>query len=140
MYLFDTNIISELRKIKNNRADKNVLNWVNAQNHTQFYTSKIVIMELRIGALLRQQKDPTQSHNLQNWITNNVIPSFGERILAIDDNILEICATLHVPNPRSQHDALIASTAIAYNLILVTRNLDDFVNMPVQLINPFTSP
>lgn len=47
--------------------------------------------------------------------------------------------TLHIPNPRSQHDALIASTAIAYNFSLVTRNLADFADMPVRLINPFTT-
>lgn len=138
MYLFDTNIISELRKAKNNRANPNVLNWINTQNPNDFYTSKIVIMELKIGALLKQNKDPIQCQNLQNWINHTVLPSFGNRILAIDDKVLDICASLHIPNPRPQHDALIASTAIAYDLTLVTRNLADFEGMPVKLLNPFS--
>ena len=66
MHLFDTNIISELRKVKNNRANINVVNWANKQNPKHFYTSKIVIMELKIGALLKQNKDPIQFQNLQD--------------------------------------------------------------------------
>lgn len=140
MYLLDTNVLSELKKAKNNRANPNVMRWANTQSPDDFYTSKIVILELTIGALRKQKSDSAQAQNLKNWINHSVIPSFGEygkRILAVNDNVLHICANLHAIQPRPQHDALIASTAIAYDLILVTRNLSDFQEMGVKLFNPF---
>lgn len=142
MYLLDTNIISELKKIQNNRINPNVLNWFNHQNPQKFYTSSIVIMELKIGALLRQKKDETAYQNLMNWIDYTVIPAFNGQILPIDDAVLAVCANLHVPNPRGQHDALIGATAISCNMTVVTRNVSDFDGMSVNgailpIINPF---
>lgn len=137
MYLLDTNVISEFRKILKNKGDIHVTKWSHAYPMSSFYLSGIVLMELRIGILLKQRKDPTAGIHLQKWYDTWVLPNFDGRILTIDSQVLDICATLHVPNPRSQFDSLIASTAIRHGLAIVTRNVADFDGMSVMIINPF---
>lgn len=137
MYLLDTNVISEMRKIPKGKANPNVANWFKTTKPSQLYTSIVVMMELQRGMLLKKRKDTIQSKNLEIWLKMSVKYTFAQHILYITDEISDICADLHVPNPRPENDAWIASTAIAHELILVTRNVGDFQNMPVRLLNPF---
>lgn len=137
MYLLDTNVISEMRKIPKGRANTNVANWFKTTKPSQLYTSIVVMMELQRGMLLKKRKDPVQGENLAQWLVHSVRPTFANHILYITDDISDICSTLHVPNPCPENDAWIASTTIAHDLILVTRNVKDFQNMPVKLFNPF---
>ena len=135
MYLLDTNVVSEFRKIHKGKGNQNVSNWAKQIAPDSTFINEIVLIELHIGILLKQRKDPKQAKMLQDWYDDWVLPTFKHRILALGST--DICASLHVPNPRPQHDALIASTAIAHDLILVTRNLSDFHHMNVKLFNPF---
>jgi predicted nucleic acid-binding protein len=70
---------------------------------------------------------------------NHVMPSFSGRILAIDTAVAQRCATLHVPNPRSDRDALIAATALVHGLTIVTRNVSHFQGMGTAVVNPWNS-
>lgn len=138
MYLLDTNVISEFRKIRKNQANQNVVNWLKSTQPHQLYTSIIVMIELERWGLLKARKDPIQGQQLHDWYQNVVQTSFKERVLMIDEAVAAVCAHLHVPNPKPEHDALIAATAIAHNLILVTRNTQDFKDMDnIKLLNPF---
>jgi toxin FitB len=66
-----------------------------------------------------------------------VLRTFSGRILAVDTAVAQRCAALHVPNPRSDRDALIAATALVHGMTVVTRNVADFQPMSVAMINPW---
>ena len=66
-----------------------------------------------------------------------MLPAFAGRILAIDTAVAQRCARLHVPDPKPERDALIAATALAHRMTVVTRNVDDFESMGVDLLNPW---
>lgn len=142
MYLVDTNVVSELRKPsasrgKSNTVDRNVLAWSNSVPAASQFLSVISILELEIGALLMERRDPRQGAILRSWLQNHVLPTFDGRILPVDTAIARKCAALHVPNPHSQRDALIAATALVHGMTVVTRNISDFKSTGVSLLNPW---
>ncbi|MDN5870990.1 MAG: type II toxin-antitoxin system VapC family toxin [Nitrococcus sp.] len=137
MYLLDTNVVSELRKAKAGKADKNVKAWADSVSATSLYLSAIAILELETGVLLIERRDPLQGRILRGWLEDHVLPAFSERILAVDTAVARRCAKLHVPDRRSDRDALIAATALVHRMAIVTRNVADFEPTGVKLINPW---
>lgn len=137
MFLLDTNVISELRKIGDGRLDENVRAWVSVQAADSLYISALTIMELEIGILRLERRDVLQGARLRQWLEEKVLPEFRARTLAIDGEVALACAKLHVPDPRSERDALIAATAQVHNMQVVTRNTSDFAPTGVKLINPW---
>ena len=135
MYILDTNVISELRK--GTRAQRSVRMWAQALPTASLYLSVVSILELEIGTLLVQRRDQKQGAILRSWIDAHVLPSFSGRILSIDTIVAQRCATLHVPNPRSDRDALIAATALVHGMTVVTRNLSHFQATGVAVVNPW---
>ncbi|MCO6188279.1 type II toxin-antitoxin system VapC family toxin [Rhizobium sp. L1K21] len=138
-YLLDTNVISELRKLGDGRADPNVVRWFEAHRSAQFFVSVITIIEIERGILGVLRRDEKQGAMLRIWMDNHVRPQFADRILAIDDAVATRCAGLHVPDRRSEADALIAATALVHNLSIVTRNISDFDGTGVVVINPWNA-
>lgn len=137
MYLLDTNVISELRKAKSGKSDKNVVKWASCISATSLFLSVVTILELETGILLVERKDTSQGTLLRSWLNTHVIPAFSDRILAIDTTIAQQCARLHIPNPRSDRDALIAATALVHGMTVVTRNVKDFSHTGVDILNPW---
>lgn len=137
MYLIDTNVLSELRKAKSAKADLNVINWANSVEVNKLFLSSVTVFEIEMGILSRERKDPSQGSVLRGWFENQVIPAFSERIIAFDTKIALRCARLHVPDPKSERDSMIAATALANHFAVVTRNTKDFIHTGVQLINPW---
>ena len=137
MYILDTNVVSELRKAK--KADQNVTKWAHPFPSTTLYLSVISLLELEIGILLMERRDKEQGAILRAWMNRHVLPTFSGRILAIDTTVVQRCAALHVPNPRSDRDALIAATALVHGLTVATRNVADFEDMGVDVLNPWGS-
>ena len=137
MYLLDTNVISELRKAKSSKVNKNVISWANSVSTTTLFLSVITVLELEMGILLMERRDSIQGAVLRSWFDDHVLPSFFNRILVIDTTIAQCCAKLHVPNPRSDRDALIAATALAHKMTVVTRNVEDFKPTGVKILNPW---
>jgi predicted nucleic acid-binding protein len=135
MYLLDTNVISELRKAK--KAHPNVKKWAEPLPSASLYISVISVLELEIGILLIERRDKEQSAVLRAWMARHVLPTFSGRTLAIDTAVAQRCATLHVPNPCSDRDALIAATALVHGLTVATRNVVDFERTGVGLVNPW---
>ena len=137
IFLLDTNVISELRNAGDGRADANVTAWVAAQDATAFLISAITILELERGVLSVQRRDPKQGGRLRTWPDDHVRPQFAGRILPIDDAIAIRCAQLHIPDRRNEADALIAATALVHNLSVMTRNVKDFQETGVVVIDPW---
>ena len=137
MYLLDTNVISELRKAKTNKANKDVLLWANSISINALFLSVITILELETGILLIERKDPSQGTLLHTWLNTIVLPTFSDRIIPVDVTIAQRCAKLHVPDPQSDRDAIIAATALIHGMTLVTRNVNDFKYTGVKWINPW---
>lgn len=137
MYLLDTNVVSELRKAKSGKADKNVVSWANSISATTLFLSTITILELETGVLLVERRDATQGAVLRSWLNNHVLPTFSDRIIVVDIAVAQRCAKLHVPDPCSDRDALIAATAMVHGMTVVTRNIKDFESMGVELLNPW---
>lgn len=137
MYLLDTNVVSELRKIRLGRADENVAQWADSVNAADLYLSVITVQELEMGVLLAERRDPPQGAVFRRWFERQVLPAFEGRILPIDTVVARRCARLHVPNPSPSMDSLIAATALVHSMALVTRNVADFQSVGVKLINPW---
>lgn len=137
MYLLDTNVVSELRKIGTARVNANVSAWANGAVGITQYLSVITVMELETGVLQMERKDPRQGTLLRSWLDGQVLPAFAGRILPIDFAIARACASFHVPNPCPSRDALIAATAQVHGLTVVTRNICDFKATEVRLFNPW---
>lgn len=135
MYILDTNVVSELRKSKS--ANKNVVSWASSVPRTNLFISAITVLELEIGILGKERKDTAQGAILKTWLHNIVLPTFKGRVLALDTKTALLCAKLHVPDPAPERDAIIAATAQAYNMTLVTRNTRDYKRATVELINPW---
>ncbi len=137
MYLLDTNAISELRKTKSGKSDKNVKAWAKNVAPANLFLSVITLLELETGVLLVERRDSSQGAVLRSWLNAQVIPAFADRILNIDVAVAQRCAKLHVPNPRSDRDAIIAATALVHGMTVVTRNVSDFEQTGVEILNPW---
>lgn len=139
MYLLDTNVVSELRKIRLGKADRHVAAWADQVEASDLYLSVISLQELEIGVLLAERRDPAQGAILRVWLTTRVLPAFKGRILSVDGAVAQRSARLHVPDPRPVRDALIAATALVHGMTVVTRNVADFEPTGVLLLNPWVA-
>lgn len=135
MYLLDTNVVSELRRAA--KAHPNVRRWAHNLPAASLYVSAISILELEIGVLLMERRDRKQGEMLRAWMDGHVLPTFAGRVLAVDIAIAQHCAAFHVPNPRSDRDALIAATALVHGMVVVTRNVNHFQPMGITVLNPW---
>ena len=70
-------------------------------------------------------------------LDQHVLPAFAGRVLPVDTRVAQRCAALHVPDPRSERDALIAATAMVHDMTVVSRNVSDFQATGVALLNPW---
>jgi len=135
MFLLDTNVLSELRR--RDRTHPAVAAWADRVRPADLFVSAITILEIEAGTLMVARRDKAQGAILRAWIDNKVLSTFETRILPVDTAVALRCARLHVPDPRSERDALIAATALVHGLKLVTRNVADFAPMEVDLLNPW---
>ena len=137
MYVLDTNVVSELRKVKIGKADANVAAWAASVDAAALFVSAITIMELETGVLLVERRDAAQGAMLRTWLAQHVLPEFTGRVLPVDMAVAQRCAKLHVPDRCADRDALIAATALVHGMTVVTRNVADFVATGVTLFNPW---
>lgn len=138
MFVLDTNVVSELRKVRAGKADPNVAAWAESVDAADLFVSAVTIMELEIGVLQIERRDAGQGAMMRAWLDHHVLPEFSGRVLPIDAAVAQRCARLHVPDRRSERDALIAATAITHGMTVVTRNVADFEPTGALVLNPWT--
>lgn len=136
MFVLDTNVISELRQGKPSQSPE-VRAWAAAQPASQLFLSAITILELERGILALERRTPPQGSALRAWLIG-VSAAFTGRILPFTQHTAPVCASLHVPNARAERDAMIAATAIEHSFTVVTRNVPDFIDTGVHLLNPWS--
>ncbi|MDF0520397.1 type II toxin-antitoxin system VapC family toxin [Bradyrhizobium yuanmingense] len=136
-FLLDTNVISEIRKRE--RADPNVVRWVNETPAEHIGTSVLVLAEIRRGIELKRRSDPRQAKSLDRWFSQ-MRTRLADRVLPIDETVAETWALLGIPNPLPLIDSLLAATAKVHGLTLVTRNIADIESTGVALLDPFATP
>ena len=137
MYVLDTNVVTELRKVRHGKADTNVTAWTESVDAADLFVSAITIMELEHGVLSIERKDGAQGALLRSWLEQHVLPEFSGRTLPVDTAVALRCTRLHVPDKRGERDALIAATALVHGMTVATRNVADFKPTGVTLINPW---
>ena len=137
MYLLDTNVLSELRKVRLGKADANLAAWAESVDAAELFVSAITIMELELGVLAIERKDTPQGAMLRAWLEQHVLPEFAGHTLPVDTAVAQRCARLHVPDKRGERDALIAATALVHGMAVVTRNVADFEPTGVAIVNPW---
>ena len=140
MFLLDTNVVSELRKVRAGRADARVAAWADSVDAADLYLSVISVQELEIGVLLAERRDPAQGAVFRAWLDGHVLRAFAGRIVAVDTAVAQRSARLHVPDPRPLRDGLIAATALVHGMTVITRNVADFAPTGVPTLNPWTGP
>ena len=137
MFVLDTNVVSELRKVRAGKADSHVAAWAQGVDASALYLSAISVMELELGVIAVERRDAAQGGILRTWLDAHVVPEFADRVLPVDTAVARRCAGLHVPDRRGERDALIAATALVHGMSVVTRNAIDFEPMGVGVINPW---
>jgi toxin FitB len=111
--------------------------WAISIAPSSLFLSTITILELELGVLLIERRDPAQGAMLRAWLSDRVLVAFADRVLPIDTDVARRCAAMHVPDPRTERDALIAATALVHGMTVVTRNVADFAATEVPVINPW---
>lgn len=135
MFLLDTNVVSELRK---NRPHAAVLDWMHSVEDANLFLSAVSIGEIQAGIELTREQDDEKAAELEAWL-DLVSKSYG--ILPLDALIFRVWARLmHRKSTALFEDALIAATAKVHQLVVVTRNVSDFVHFDVKVLNPFKRP
>ncbi len=137
MFLLDTNVISEVRKAGDGKANARVVAWLSSVDATTLYLSAITLMEIELGVLRVERRDLAQGARLRAWMDHQIMPEFTGRVLPVDKAVALRCASLPVPDPRPERDAFIAATALAHGMTVVTRNVADFAPTGVSLLNPW---
>ncbi len=135
-YLLDTNVVSELRKSAA-AINPRVREWVTAHSPETLFVSVITVMELEIGVARVERRDQHQGQRLRAWLDERVLTAFQGRVLAVDLEVAQRAAQMHVPDPRPERDTLIAATGLVHAMPVATRNTRDFRVADVVVVNPW---
>ncbi len=134
MYLVDTNVISELRKPKPHGA---VAKWIQEVADTDLHISAVTIGEIQAGIELTREQDEAKAAEIEQWLE---LVSGSFNVVPMDASAFRIWARLmHRASDTLYEDAMIAAMAKLHKFTVVTRNVADFRNFGVNVLNPFSS-
>jgi predicted nucleic acid-binding protein len=134
MYLLDTNVVSELRKL---RPHGGVLAWLEAQDDAQLYLSVVTLGEIQAGIELTREQDPDKADDIEAWL-DQVAAAYN--VLPMDAAVFRAWARLmHRKSDTLYEDAMIAATAQVHGLSVVSRNVADFRALGLDVLNPFAA-
>jgi predicted nucleic acid-binding protein len=132
MYLLDTNVVSELRKIRPHGA---VVAWLEAVADEDIHLSAVTLGEIQAGIEITREQDASKAAEIEAW-ADQVAATYN--VLPMDAATFRVWAKLmHRQSDTVYEDAMIAASAIVQHLTVVTRNVRDFERFNVPLFNPF---
>lgn len=132
MYLLDTNVVSDLRRVRPHAA---VVRWIEDVPADQLFLSAVTLGEIQSGIEITREQDPPKADEIEAWL-DKVVASFG--VLPMDSAAFREWVRLrHRKSDTLIEDAMIAATARVHRLTVVTRNTRDFAPFSVDLLNPF---
>jgi predicted nucleic acid-binding protein len=131
MYLVDTNVVSEAR-----RGAPAAIDWLRSVDSETLFLSVITLGEIMRGIALKRKSDPAAGARLEDWL-QTLRRDYARRILPIDDRVSIEWGRLSALRTRGDADGLIAATATVHGLSLVTRNVRDFEDLDVPVLNPW---
>jgi toxin FitB len=135
-YLVDTNVISELRK--GERADAAVTAWFADVDDEDVFLSVLTIGEIRQGVERIRRRDPLAAVSLDGWLAR-IVELHRDRLIPIGRLVAEEWGRMNVSQPVPVIDGLLAATAKAAGMTLVTRNVADVERTGVDVIDPFAA-
>lgn len=109
------------------------------RTQADLYLSVVTILEIEVGIARLQRHDHLQANRLELWLERIMTDGFLGRVLPVDIPVARCAAQMHVPDPRPERDALIAATAVVHDLTVVTRNVHDFADMAVRIVDPWAA-
>lgn len=133
-YLVDTNVVSELRK--GARADRRVMDWFRQRRDDELFLSVLTVGELRRGAVRLRRRDPKAADAVGAWV-DRIVDRFSDRMLDVDRAVGERWGHSSALDPVPDVDGLLAATAFAHDLIVVTRNMKHIAPTGVRCFDPF---
>ncbi len=133
-YLLDTNVISELRR---KRPDAGVAAWFAERPAVTLHVSVLTLGEIRKG--IESLADAVKRQQIGDWLETDVSAFFAGRILPINEVVADTWGRLLAAagRPLPSIDSLLAATALANDLVLVTRNTKDFAGLALDTFNPW---
>ncbi|WP_216915318.1 type II toxin-antitoxin system VapC family toxin [Synechococcus sp. CCAP 1479/13] len=133
-YLIDTNVISELRR---REPEPRVVQWFEQHPSHQLFLSVLTLGEIRRG--VERLAESERQQTLRRWLEQDLPAFFSGRVLPIDEAIAHRWGRLlaEMGRPLPAIDSLLAATALEHNLVLITRNLRDVVDLPLTVVNPW---
>lgn len=134
MYLLDTNVISEVR-----RNSPQAVQWICSVDPQLVFLSVVTFGEISRGIVRKQTTDPAFAGRLSNWL-QLLRSEFSGRTLPIDEIVAIEWGRITAGRSRGAGDCLIAATAIAHRATLVTRNVSDFSDLPLTIVDPWNLP
>lgn len=134
-YLIDINVLSELRR---KSPDPGVVGWFSQRPPTTLHLSVLTLGEIRKG--IEGVDDEVRRQSLIDWLETDLPTFFTGRILSVDGAVADRWGRMIAPagRPLPAIDSLLAATALEHDMVLVTRNIKDFVDLPVRIFNPWS--
>jgi predicted nucleic acid-binding protein len=133
-YLLDTNVLSEVRKGSNTHPA--VRKWWSETDFLEIHVSVMVLGEIRQGIERLKDKDPVRAQEIEKWL-QSITSTIGARLLVVNSKIADVWGRMGVKRTLPLVDSILAATAVAHELTLVTRNIKDIQDTGVSYLNPF---
>jgi predicted nucleic acid-binding protein len=134
VFLLDTNVVSELRRVRSHPA---VLAWMRSVSDSDLHVSAVTIGEIQVGIEITRETDAAKALEIETWLE---LVAAAYNVLPMDASAFRLWARLMHRRPEAlNEDAMIAATAEVHNLIVVTRNIRDFEQLSVRTLNPFSA-